>query len=138
MELLRSVTTSPVEADYRALALALATRHRRRALLVVLTDFVEADAATLLSPLALLARQHRVLLVAVRDRVFDALEDGGEESANPLGLYRRLVVDELLRERESVLLRLRRAGAQTIDLVPQAITATLLNRYLALRHGPGR
>jgi len=138
VEMLRTVTVSAVEADYRALALALATRHRRRALLVVLTDFVEADAATLLVPLALLARQHRLLVVAMRDRVFGALEDGAAEEADPLGLYRRLVVDELLQERESVLLRLRRAGAQTIDLVPEAITATLLNRYLALRHGPGR
>ena len=76
--------------------------------------------------------------MAVRDRAYAALEDVAAEDPNPLGLYRRLVVDELLRERESVLLRLRRSGAQTIDLVPEAITATLLNRYLALRHGSGR
>jgi len=49
-EVCRTATPRAVEADYRALALALAMRQRQRALLVVLTDFVEADAVTLVAP----------------------------------------------------------------------------------------
>ena len=78
-----------------------------------------------------------MLLVAVRDRAFAALDECGTDEA-PLDLYRRIVLDELLRERERVLLALRQAGVQTIDLVPEAITAAVLNRYLLLRHGPDR
>jgi uncharacterized protein (DUF58 family) len=136
-EVCRTATPRAVEADYRALALALAVRQRQRALLVVLTDFVEADAVTLVAPALVLARRHRMLLVAVRDRAFTRLDAGAAE-AEPLELYRRVVLDELLHERESVLSRLRRAGVQTIDLVPEAITGAVLNRYLELRHGPDR
>jgi hypothetical protein len=91
----------------------------------------------LVAPAVLLARRHRVLLVAIRDRAYARLDDAAEDE-EPLDLYRRVVLDELLHERETTLLRLRRAGVQTIDLVPEAITGAVLNRYLDLRHGPDR
>jgi hypothetical protein len=100
---------------------------------------VEADAAPFAAPLAVLARRHRVLLIAIRDRVFRELDanEGGEGEAG-LGLYRRIVLDDLLREREVALGRLRRRCLQTLDLPPEAITATVLNRYLAIRYGAER
>jgi len=49
-----------------------------------------------------------------------------------------LVLDDLLHERETALAALRRRGVETLDLFPEAITAPLLNRYLALRYGPER
>jgi uncharacterized protein (DUF58 family) len=136
VELLRGTEPHLVEADYRALVREVTARQRRRALVVVLTDFVEADAASLVAPLVLLARRHRVLLVAVRDRAYEALAPGAEVGADgPLDLYRRIVLDELARERDAALGRLRRGGLETVDLVPEAITAQVLNRYLAIRHG---
>jgi len=137
VDLLRAVEPAAVEPDYRALAREIAARQRRRALLIVLTDFVEADPGALVGPLVQLARRHRVLLVALRDAAYDALAPpapGGREE--PLDLYRRVVLDELLRGREITLARLRRHGLQTLDLSPAALTASVLNRYLALRHAP--
>jgi len=136
VDLLRAVQPEAAEADYRALAREIAIRQRRRALLVILTDFVEADPATL-APLAQLARRHRVLLVAIRDAAYDPLlatAPAGKEE--PLDVYRRVVLDDLLRARETTLARLRQGGLQTLDLAPDALTASVLNRYLALRHAP--
>jgi hypothetical protein len=80
-----------------------------------------------------------VLLVAVRDRVFRELDAAGDgEGEGALGLYRRIVLDDLLREREVALGRLRRRGLQTLDLPPESITAAVLNRYLAIRYGAER
>jgi uncharacterized protein (DUF58 family) len=139
VEMLRPVQPRLVEADFQALVRTLATRQRQRSLLVILTDFVEADAAPFAAPLAVLARRHRVLLIAIRDRVFRELDAGkGWEGEAGLGLYRRIVLDDLLREREVALGRLRRRGLQTLDLPPEAITATVLNRYLAIRYGAER
>jgi uncharacterized protein (DUF58 family) len=139
VELLRRTEAHAVEADYRTLVRELGARQRRRALVVVLTDFVEADAASLVAPLVLLAGRHRVLLVAIRDRAFETLAPGAASGPDgPLDLYRRLVLDELLREREAALGRLRRGGLETVDLLPEAITAEVLNHYLAIRHGPER
>ena len=141
VEMLRPVQPRMVEADFQTLARTLATRQRQRSLLVILTDFVEADACPFVTPLAVLARRHRVLLVAVRDRVFrelDATGTGAGEGEGALALYRRIVLDDLLREREVALGRLRRRGLQTLDLPPEAITAATLNRYLAIRYGAER
>jgi uncharacterized protein (DUF58 family) len=138
VDLLRTVQPRLVEADYAVLLRTLASRQRHRALVVVLTDFVEVDAPLLLTPLALLAQRHRVLLVAVRDRVYRALDPVATVDGTGPGLYRRLVLGDLLREREKALSELRRRGVQTLDLVPEAITATTLNRYLAIRYGPDR
>jgi uncharacterized protein (DUF58 family) len=84
------------------------------------------------APLALLARRHRVLLVAVRDPVFG--ESSAEGQAAKGDLYRQIVLDELLREREEALAKLRRSGVQTLDLPHGELTAPVLNRYLAIRN----
>jgi uncharacterized protein (DUF58 family) len=138
IEVLRVLEPRLVEANYAALARTIAARQPQRALIVVLTDFVEADAAALTEPLTVLARRHRVLLVAVRDPLYSELEPpSGEASDDRLGLYRRLVLNDLLVAREAALAALRRQGLQTLDLPPAALTAAVLNCYLALRHGPG-
>jgi uncharacterized protein (DUF58 family) len=131
VDLLRTVEPRLVEADYMTLAQALGGGRRQRALVIVLTDFVDADPAAVLHPLALLARRHRVLFVAVRDRAYGGLVPRAADG--PLDLYRRLVLDELLADRERTLARLRRAGLATLDLAPEHITTAVLNRYLTMR-----
>ena len=141
VELLTDVHPAIVEADFGALARELAVRQRGRALVVVLTDFAETETATFLGPLAVLGRRHRVLLVAVRDRIFDVLDTRAVADApsapgapeDPHAATRRIVVDDLLTERETALLGLRRRGLQTLDLPPAAITGAVLNRYLEMR-----
>jgi len=134
IDLLRAADTRLVEADFGALLSALAVHQRQRALVIVLTDFVDADATSFRAPLALLGKRHRLLLVALRDRIYRNLDAPRRD--HPLDLYRRLVLDDLLRQREETLLTLRRAGVQTLDLPPEEITAAVLNRYLQLRTGP--
>lgn len=137
IEALRTVQPRLVEADYEGLARHFAVQRQQRALVVVLTDFVEAAAARVVPPLVVLGRRHRVLLVALRDAVFEALAPGAppDDPPRPLALERRLVLGDLLAEREAALATLRRAGLQTLDLVPEAVTPALLRRYLALRAG---
>jgi uncharacterized protein (DUF58 family) len=137
IDVLRPLQPRLVEPDYRVLVRTLAARHRQRALLVVLTDVVEAGAAIFTEPLAVLGRRHRVLLVAVRDHAFAALDAVGG-ATDVLAVSRRLVLADLARERDTALATLRRGGVQCVDLPPPAITAAVLQRYLALRYGPER
>lgn len=142
VESLAPVQSRLVEADYRVLSASLLGRRQKRSLVVVLTDFAETDPESLLTPLGLLARRHRVLLVALRDRRFDALDPrragaggGGRRARREApALYERIVLDDLLREREQTLARLRLAGIHTLDLVSEEVTAAVLNRYLAMRY----
>ena len=137
IDVLRPLQPRLVEPDYRVVVRTLAARHRQRALLVVLTDVVEAGAAIFTEPLAVLGRRHRVLLVAVRDRLFASLDAVGG-AGDMVSVSRRLVLSDLVRERETALATLRRGGVQSVDLPPEAITAAVLDRYLALRYGPER
>ncbi len=136
VELLTDVQPRIVEGDFAALTRALAVRQRARALIVILSDFAETETASFVGPLAVLGRRHRVLLVALRDRVFGELEArpaGAGRESDPRAPYRRIVVDDLLSERETALLGLRRRGLQTLDLPPSQVTGAVLNRYLAMR-----
>jgi uncharacterized protein (DUF58 family) len=139
VESLAPVKARLVEADYRVLSESLLGRRQKRSLVVILTDFAETDPDALLTPVSLLARRHRVLLVALRDRRFDALDPQHVSAASRgagrarSGLYERIVLDDLLREREETLARLRLKGIHTLDLVSEEVTARVLNRYLEMR-----
>jgi uncharacterized protein (DUF58 family) len=123
----------PFEPNYRVLVETLARHQKRRALVVVLTDFVEGSASRQLEEyLALLARRHLVMLVAMRDRLLGEL-DARDPSITQERLYRRLALQDLATEREAALARIAAFGAQTLDLDPARVTAPVLNRYLAIR-----
>lgn len=123
----------PFEPNYRILAETLARYQKKRALVVVFTDFVEGSASRELeSYLAVLARRHCVLLVAMRDRLIGEL-DVREPQITRTRLYRRLALQDLAVEREAGLARITKFGVQTLDLDPARITAPVLNRYLAIR-----
>jgi uncharacterized protein (DUF58 family) len=123
----------PFEPNYRVLVETLARHQKRRALVVVLTDFVEGSASRELEEyLAVLARRHCVLLVAMRDRMLGEL-DRPDASVSRERLYRRLALQDLASEREAALARIAAFGTQTLDLDPANITAPVLNRYLAIR-----
>jgi uncharacterized protein (DUF58 family) len=131
------------EASYRDLVRTLCARQRRRCLVMILTDFVEIDPESLVVPLRTLARQHSVVVAALRDPVFSGLEStprmaGGAGRGEEQLMMRRLVLDDLAATREATLSQLRRGGVWTIDAMSHALTASLVNRYLELRYGPER
>ncbi len=139
---IRRIQPRFLETDYKTLIRDLRAHVRQHCLVIVLTDFVEADPETSRA-LALLAERHRVLIVAIRDPIFRDLE--GALSHEPDVTHRagasrakkraleRLVLADLLKDRETLLARLRRGGVHTLDLYPTEITAPVLNRFLELR-----
>ena len=128
-----SLAPSSFEPDYRILVETLARHQKKRSLVVVLTDFVEGGASRGLEDyLGVLARRHCVMLVALRDRMLREVDER-EPAISHERLYRRLALQDLVAEREAVLARIGRFGAQVLDLDPAQVTAPVLNRYLAVR-----
>lgn len=123
----------PEEANFGALSQVMRQRQSKRTLLIILTDFVEEGAsAQLRSHLASLSRRHCVLLVGLRDRLLMQLEQPAPQ-LHMQQLYERLVLQDLAHARQVTLTRIARSGVHTLDLDPGAITAPLLDRYLAIR-----
>jgi uncharacterized protein (DUF58 family) len=122
-----------VESSFRALSELLDKNHKKRSLVVILSDFVEAaDALELEGYLGRLSRRHVVLLVALRDPALSELDEPRPE-LDETELYRRLVLQDLAAERDLVLRRLTRLGVHVLDVRPEQARAPVLARYLELR-----
>ena len=117
------------ESDHGRCLRLVAARHPKRALLVVLTDFVDATtAADMLAHLSLAARRHLVLFAALQDPFLDRAAN--LDPASVRAGFRQAAAVDLLRERREVLERIRQMGGFTIDVAPAGLTPPVVNRYL--------
>jgi uncharacterized protein (DUF58 family) len=127
------IAPTMVEPDYSAAFRALSLRQRKRALIVLLTDVIDARAArALLAHLVRGATRHLAVVVALRN---DALQraalppaDAGEGP-----LYLAAAASELVTERATALQRMRDAGVVVLDVAPDAMAAAVVNQYLELK-----
>jgi uncharacterized protein (DUF58 family) len=127
------VQATMAEPDYAAAFRTLAARHRRRSLLVLFTDVIDARAsASLIAHTTRGAARHLPLVVALRN---DALVAAARPVAHPAtrALYESAAAEELLGARDDALARMRRAGVAVVDVSPTAMTAAVVNRYLELK-----
>lgn len=126
------VQASLVEPDYAAAFRTLAQRQRKRALIVLVTDVIDARAARLLlAHLTRGASRHLALVVALRNEsLIAAATPAGTRSAD---LYTSAAAEELITERLTALQRMRDAGVVVLDVAPDAMAAAVVNQYLELK-----
>jgi uncharacterized protein (DUF58 family) len=122
-----------VEPDYSAAFRALAQRQRKRALIVMLTDVIDARAArSLLAHLTRGASRHLAIVVALRNEAL--IGASALPSASGAGpLYASAAAEELLTERATALQRMRDAGVVVLDVAPDAMAAAVVSQYLELK-----
>lgn len=126
------VEYSDRETNFTLGLTTLAQKLSRRSLVIVLTDFVDTVAAELmLENLGRLSKRHVVVFVALQDPGLAAA--AAQPPLDFLRLNRAVVAGSLLRDREVVLLRLRRQGIYPIDASPTQVTPRLLNTYLDIK-----
>lgn len=127
------VQASLVEPDYAAAFRALAQRQRKRALLVLITDVLDARSArALLAHLTRGASRHLAVVVALRNEALigaAALPARADAGA----LYASAAAAELLGERTMALQRMRDAGVVVLDVEPGAMAAAVVSQYLELK-----
>ena len=119
--------------DYLAAARAFTTRVRKRALVVLVTNLRDEEDETLLPALQLLRARHLVLLANLRER---SLEQALEAPiADFDGALLHGAVHEYLDQRRRSFERVHAKGALSLDVLPDQLPMTLVNRYLALKRG---
>lgn len=129
---LSALDATSTEPDYASAFRLLATRQRRRALLVFFTDVVDARTArTLVSYATRAAQRHVLVLVAIQNEALLAAARPGDGGA--LALYRSAAAEELVRERDEALTRMRRAGVSVLDVPPSRMAAAVINQYLEIK-----
>jgi uncharacterized protein (DUF58 family) len=120
------------ESDYRGAFANTLARFRRRALLVVLTDLAEEAAAeSLLPALPLVARDHLVVVAAVRDPVVVTWSTRPPTTAGEA--YRQAAALDALASRARLRRKLAALGATVVDERPGRLAGTLADVYLDVK-----
>ena len=102
---------------------------KRRALVVVFTDFADPTSAELmLENVTRLLQTHLVMFVVLRDEELESLVD--QPPAEPDDVSRAVIAGTMLQQREIVIGRLRRAGAQIVEAPVGRLGPDLINAYL--------
>ena len=121
------------ESAYLAAFHYAAARFRRRSLIIVLTDLVEAAVEQALLPaLPVLTRRHLVVVAAVQDPAVKQWAQGAAHQW-PSEAYREAAAVNAMQQRVRATARLRAAGAVVVDAEPGALAAQLVDTYLELK-----
>jgi len=126
------VQATLTEPDYSAAFRFLATRQRRRSLIVFFTDVIDARASrALIAHVARSAARHLVVVVALRND--ELIAAATPASPNEEALYEGAAAEELIAARSEALERMRATGVTVLDVSPAAMTAAVVNRYLEIK-----
>ncbi len=132
-EALVPVTPRMVEPDYALAFRTLASRSRKRSLIVLFTDVIDVRASqALIAHTTRSAARHLPLVVALRNEQLLAAA-APRAGATAGALYESAAAEELLLGREDALVRMRRAGVSVLDVAAETMTAAVINRYLEVK-----
>jgi uncharacterized protein (DUF58 family) len=130
--LAQKIDYSPEETNYTLGLTQLSGTLRRRSMVVIFTDFADSTSAELMiETLGRLLKRHLVVFVVMRDEELEGLT--AAEPHLPEDVSRAVVAASLLRERDSVIARLRRMGAHIVEAPADRIGPALLNTYLDIK-----
>jgi uncharacterized protein (DUF58 family) len=119
------------ESNHAKALATVAARFNKRALLILLTDFVDAATSSeMFAHLRQSSRKHLVLFTALKDRYL--MEASRHHPASRTEGYRVAMAQGLLDERAVVLEQLRHYGMQVIDAHAEELSPHLLNKYLEI------
>ena len=133
------VQRSTAELDYHlqetnfTLGLAeLNARLKRRALVILFTDFVDTVTAELLiESMQRTANRHVVVFVTLRDSFLQQTADTAPSRF--VDVARAVIAQDFLHDRNVVFERLARAGVHCLDVPSASLPAGLINRYLQIK-----
>lgn len=118
---LHAVEPRPVDSDAERAFRAVGTT--KRALVVVLTDVLDAAAArALLDAVPVLARRHAVVVASCTDVEVEEAAAGADERA--------VVATRVLVERDRAVAQIRRRGATVVEAPPARFSAAVVAAYL--------
>ncbi|HEY2572184.1 MAG TPA: hypothetical protein VGI27_11950, partial [Solirubrobacteraceae bacterium] len=110
----------------------LSARLKRRALVILFTDFVDTVTAELLiEATQRIARRHVVIFVTLRDAVLHGYADAPPDRFEDV--VQAVIAHDFLRERRTVFERLSRMGVHCLDTSSRSLSTGLINRYLMIK-----
>jgi uncharacterized protein (DUF58 family) len=132
MEALYAVEPQMIEPSYARAFTFFSANCKRRSLVVILTDLVDRDAsAELLTHTSKLIPRHLPLIITIGDTDLRQLVRAKPSSSGDV--YRQAMAEEILRQREEALTRIRHAGGLALDVPAARLSLELVNKYLEVK-----
>jgi uncharacterized protein (DUF58 family) len=131
MGTLYAVQPSPTHSDYIAAARALLSRHGKRSLVIVVTNFRDEDGSELGKALTLLRSRHLVMLASLRERI--AGELAAQSLSTPDAALEVAAAHLYEQSRRDAFNRLAARDALMVDAEPERLGVELVNRYHAVK-----
>ncbi len=119
--------------DYHLAARDVMRELRRRSLVILLTNLRDEDDETLLPALKLLRTRHLVVLASLREAIISRALSTRVDSFDRAVTH--AAAAEYLATRERAFRRISAAGAVCLDVEPERLAISLVNRYLELKRG---
>jgi uncharacterized protein (DUF58 family) len=131
MAKLYDVQPTPTHTDYVAAATRLLRDHRKRALVVLVTNFRDEDSSELTFALRLLRSRHLVLVASLREQV---VTDLASQPLNRTDASLEVASAHLYEQsRRDAFNRLAARDALMVDALPERLGVELVNRYHAVK-----
>ena len=128
---LHDLEPSPTHSDYLAAARDLMVRLPRRSLVVMLTNFRDEDCAELEDALRLMRTRHLVLLASLRESV--VAEIAAQPLDDPRAIVEVATAHWFQNARAEAFRRLAGKNQLLVDVEPDQLASTLVNRYHAVK-----
>ncbi len=132
VERLALVSGESLEANHALAADSLMTRHRRRSLVVWITDLAETAATPeVIEAASRLVGRHLVLFAVVGEPEMRELV--GRRPDSIARMYQYVAAQEIVQRREILLRRMREQGALAMEFLPGQLSSELVNHYLQIK-----
>ncbi len=132
IESLALVRAESAEADHLRATAVLNRLQPRRSLILWVTDLAEtAMRPEVIDGAVHLLRRHVLLFVAMAQPEVEFIAQARPRNVEQM--FRATAAQEMAGRRELLLARLHEQGALTMDLNPDALTSSVLNRYLMVK-----
>lgn len=117
--------------DYAKAATDLLIQHKKRALVIILTNIRDEDTDDLLPAVKLLRKRHLVLVASLKET---SIEKTLEKPINDLqAAITNSAAQQYLQYRQKTFDQLTQSGINTLDVSPDQLTVELINAYLGIK-----
>lgn len=131
MSELYAVQPTPSHSDYLSAAQELMKRHRKRSLVILITNFRDEDSTELGQALRLLRTRHLVLTASLRERVVSELMwQGASTFESAIEISSAHLYEQARRDAFN---RIAARDSLMVDAEPQRLGVELVNRYQAVK-----
>jgi uncharacterized protein (DUF58 family) len=132
LEALYNTKAKMVQPDYERALQYVELKNRKRSLIVLFSDLTDPETSkALVTYLPRLTPRHLTLCVSLNDSEMLDLADMLPSDLNDV--YKKASASQLLSERENALAELQKKGVLILDVPPEQLSVTVVNKYLQLK-----